>query len=77
MAFKKARLISRFISKGSFKLNKISKKFFTLNQILKREKPLKRHKKTKSIEKPFNKTNLFKSFGFIDRSVRGVIPPKG
>lgn len=44
MAFKKARLISRFISKGSFKLNKISKKFFTLNQILKREKPLKRHK---------------------------------
>ncbi|WP_367709778.1 vacuolating cytotoxin domain-containing protein [Helicobacter pylori] len=55
MAFKKARLISRFISKGSFKLNKISKKFFKLNQILKREKPLKRHKKTKSIKKPFNK----------------------
>ncbi|MGN8376911.1 vacuolating cytotoxin domain-containing protein [Helicobacter pylori] len=61
MAFKKARLISRFISKGSFKLNKISKKFFTLNQILKREKPLKRHKKTKSIEKPFN-FNKNKSF---------------
>ncbi|MDZ5288425.1 vacuolating cytotoxin domain-containing protein [Helicobacter pylori] len=55
MAFKKARLISRFISKGSFKLNKISKKIFKLNQILKREKPLKRHKKTKSIKKPFNK----------------------
>ncbi len=56
MAFKKARLISRFISKGSFKLNKISKKIFTLNQILKCEKPLKRHKKTKSIKKPFNKS---------------------
>ncbi len=55
MAFKKVRLISRFISKGSFKLSKISKKIFKLNQILKREKPLKRHKKTKSIEKPFNK----------------------
>ncbi|PUD50843.1 vacuolating cytotoxin domain-containing protein [Helicobacter pylori] len=59
MAFKKARLISRFISKGSFKLNKISKKFFTLNRILKREKPLKRHKKTKSIKKPFNKNKSF------------------
>ncbi|EJB31580.1 putative vacuolating cytotoxin family protein [Helicobacter pylori NQ4228] len=59
MAFKKARLISRFISKGSFKLNKISKKFFTLNQILKREKPLKCHKKTKSIKKPFNKNKSF------------------
>lgn len=59
MAFKKARLISRFISKGSFKLNKISKKIFTLNQILKREKPLKRHKKTKSIKKPFNKNKSF------------------
>lgn len=59
MAFKKARLISRFVSKGSFKLNKISKKFFKLNQILKREKPLKRHKKTKSIEKPFNKNKSF------------------
>ncbi|WP_187938591.1 vacuolating cytotoxin domain-containing protein [Helicobacter pylori] len=59
MAFKKARLISRFISKGSFKLNKISKKIFKLNRILKREKPLKRHKKTKSIEKPFNKNKSF------------------
>ncbi|GAA7420789.1 vacuolating cytotoxin domain-containing protein [Helicobacter pylori] len=49
MAFKKARLISRFISKGSFKLN----------QILKREKPLKCHKKTKSIKKPFNKNKSF------------------
>ncbi|MCQ2968075.1 vacuolating cytotoxin domain-containing protein [Helicobacter pylori] len=55
MAFKKVRLISKFISKGSFKLNKISKKIFKLNQILKCEKPLKRHKKTKSIKKPFNK----------------------
>ncbi|MCQ2718399.1 vacuolating cytotoxin domain-containing protein [Helicobacter pylori] len=59
MAFKKARLISRFISKGSFKLNRISKKIFKLNQILKHEKPLKRHKKTKSIEKPFNKNKSF------------------
>ncbi|MFP6035603.1 vacuolating cytotoxin domain-containing protein [Helicobacter pylori] len=59
MAFKKARLISRFISKGSFKLNKVSKKIFTLNQILKREKPLKCHKKTKSIKKPFNKSKSF------------------
>ncbi|EJB82011.1 putative vacuolating cytotoxin (VacA)-like protein [Helicobacter pylori Hp H-6] len=59
MAFKKARLISRFISKGSFKLNKISKKFFTLNQILKREKPLKRHKKTKSIKKLSNRNKFF------------------
>ncbi|OOP84436.1 vacuolating cytotoxin domain-containing protein [Helicobacter pylori] len=59
MAFKKARLISRFVSKGSFKLNKISKKIFTLNQILKREKLLKRHKKTKSIKKPFNKNKSF------------------
>ncbi|NHB35608.1 toxin [Helicobacter pylori] len=59
MAFKKARLISRFISKGSFKLNKISKKFFKLNQILKCEKPLKCHKKTKSIKKPFNKNKSF------------------
>ncbi len=59
MAFKKARLISRFISKGSFKLNKISKKIFKLNQILKREKPLKCHKKTKSIKKPFNKNKSF------------------
>ncbi len=59
MAFKKAGLISKFISKGSFKLNKISKKIFKLNQILKREKPLKCHKKTKSIKKPFNKNKSF------------------
>ncbi|WP_187880494.1 vacuolating cytotoxin domain-containing protein [Helicobacter pylori] len=59
MAFKKVRLISKFISKGSFKLNKISKKIFKLNQILKREKPLKCHKKTKSIKKPFNKSKSF------------------
>ncbi len=58
MAFKKARLISNFISKGSF-LNKISKKIFKLNQILKREKPLKCHKKTKSIKKPFNQNKSF------------------
>ncbi len=57
MAFKKARLISKFISKGSF-LNKISKKIFKLNPILKREKPLS-HKKTKSIKKPFNKNRSF------------------
>ncbi len=59
MAFKKARLISKLISKGSFKLNKISKKIFKLNPILKREKSLKRHKKTKSIKKPFNKNKSF------------------
>ncbi len=59
MAFKKAGLISKFISKGSFKLDKISKKIFKLNPILKREKPLKRHKKTKSIKKPFNKNKSF------------------
>ncbi|MGL2719057.1 vacuolating cytotoxin domain-containing protein, partial [Helicobacter pylori] len=60
MAFKKARLISRFISKGSFKLNKISKKIFKLNQILKREKPLKRHKKAlKSIKKLSNRNKSF------------------
>ncbi|GAA7174274.1 vacuolating cytotoxin domain-containing protein [Helicobacter pylori] len=59
MAFKKAGLISKFILKGSFKLNKISKKIFKLNQILKREKLLKRHKKTKSIKKPFNKNKSF------------------
>ncbi|GAA6802662.1 vacuolating cytotoxin domain-containing protein [Helicobacter pylori] len=58
MAFKKAGLISKFILKGSFKLNKISKKIFKLNQILKREKPLS-HKKTKSVEKPFNKNKSF------------------
>ncbi|PUD44159.1 toxin [Helicobacter pylori] len=60
MAFKKARLISRFISKGSFKLNKISKKIFTLNQILKCEKPLKRHKKAlKPIKKLSNRSKSF------------------
>ncbi len=59
MAFKKAGLISKFISKGSFKLNKISKKIFKLNPILKREKPLKRHKKTKSVKKPFNQNRSF------------------
>ncbi len=58
MAFKKARLIFKFILKGSFKLNKISKKIFKLNLILKREKPLS-HKKTKSIKKPFNKSKSF------------------
>ncbi len=58
MAFKKAGLISKFILKGSFKLNKISKKIFKLNQILKCEKPLS-HKKTKSIKKPFNKSKSF------------------
>lgn len=58
MAFKKARLISKLISKGSFKLNKISKKIFKLNLILKREKPLS-HKKTKSIKKPFNQNKSF------------------
>ncbi|GAA8344349.1 vacuolating cytotoxin domain-containing protein [Helicobacter pylori] len=59
MAFEKAGLISKFILKGSFKLNKISKKIFKLNQILKHEKPLKRHEKTKSIKKPFNKNKSF------------------
>ncbi|MCQ2909787.1 vacuolating cytotoxin domain-containing protein [Helicobacter pylori] len=59
MAFKKVRLISKFISKGSFKLNKISKKIFKLNQILKCEKPLKCHKKTKSVKKPFNQNKSF------------------
>ncbi len=58
MAFKKAGLISKFILKGSFKLNKISKKIFKLNLILKREKPLS-HKKTKSIKKPLNKNKSF------------------
>nr|WP_232264558.1 vacuolating cytotoxin domain-containing protein [Helicobacter pylori] len=52
-------MISNLISKGSFKLNKISKKIFKLNQILKREKPLKCHKKTKSIKKPFSKNKSF------------------
>ncbi len=60
MAFKKARLISRFISKGSFKLNKISKKIFKLNQILKREKPSKCHKKAlKPIKKLSNRNKSF------------------
>ncbi len=60
MAFKKARLISRFISKGSFKLNKISKKILKLNQILKREKPLKRHKKAlKPIKKLSDRNKSF------------------
>ncbi len=58
MAFKKVGLISKFILKGSFKLNKISKKIFKLNLILKREKPLS-HKKTKSIKKPLNKNKSF------------------
>ncbi|WP_341848377.1 vacuolating cytotoxin domain-containing protein [Helicobacter pylori] len=40
-------------------MNKISKKIFTLNQILKREKPLKRHKKTKSIKKLSNRNKSF------------------
>ncbi|WP_120961037.1 vacuolating cytotoxin domain-containing protein [Helicobacter pylori] len=59
MAFKKVRLISKLISKGSFKLNKISKKIFKLNQILKCEKPLKCHKKTKSIKKLSNRNKSF------------------
>ncbi|AEE70577.1 autotransporter beta-domain protein [Helicobacter pylori 83] len=59
MAFKKVGLISKFILKGSFKLNKISKKIFKLNPILKREKPLKCHEKTKPIKKPFNKNKSF------------------
>ncbi|MFB1284410.1 vacuolating cytotoxin domain-containing protein [Helicobacter pylori] len=59
MAFKKARLISKFISKGSFKLSKISKKIFKLNQILKCENPLKCHKKTKSIKKLSNRNKSF------------------
>ncbi len=58
MAFEKAGWISKFILKGSFKLNKISKKIFKLNLILKREKPLS-HKKTKSVKKPFNKSKSF------------------
>ncbi|GAA8159683.1 vacuolating cytotoxin domain-containing protein [Helicobacter pylori] len=40
-------------------MNKISKKIFTLNQILKREKPLKGHKKTKSIKKLSNRNKSF------------------
>ncbi|MDU9806942.1 vacuolating cytotoxin domain-containing protein [Helicobacter pylori] len=60
MAFEKTRLISRFISKGSFKLNRISKKIFKLNQILKREKPLKCHKK--ALKPIKNLSNRNKSF---------------
>ncbi|GHR75769.1 toxin outer membrane protein [Helicobacter pylori] len=60
MAFKKAGLISKFILKGSFKLNKISKKIFKLNLILKREKLLKRHEKAlKSIKKLSNRNKSF------------------
>ncbi|WRG10621.1 vacuolating cytotoxin domain-containing protein [Helicobacter pylori] len=60
MAFKKARLISKFISKGSFKLNKISKKIFKLNQILKCERPLKCYKKAlKPIKKLSNRNKSF------------------
>ncbi|MGN8492051.1 vacuolating cytotoxin domain-containing protein [Helicobacter pylori] len=60
MAFKKVRLISKLVSKGSFKLNKISKKIFTLNQILKCEKPLKCHKKAlKPIKKLSNRNKSF------------------
>ncbi|GAA9545930.1 vacuolating cytotoxin domain-containing protein [Helicobacter pylori] len=40
-------------------MSKISKKIFTLNQILKREKPLKCHKKTKSIKKLSNHNKSF------------------
>ncbi len=74
MAFKKAGLISKFISKGSFKLNKISKKIFKLNQILKREKPLKRHKKTKSIKKPFNKNKSFLKASVLLIGALGGLP---
>ncbi|GHS36789.1 hypothetical protein JP0121_13880 [Helicobacter pylori] len=58
MAFKKVGLISKFISKGSFKLNKISKKIFKLNLILKREKPLS-HKKQNPLKSPLIKTDRF------------------
>ncbi|MGL2913469.1 vacuolating cytotoxin domain-containing protein [Helicobacter pylori] len=74
MAFKKARLISKFISKGSFKLNKISKKIFKLNQILKCEKPLKCHKKTKSIKKPFNKNKSFLKASVLLIGALGGLP---
>ncbi len=74
MAFKKVRLISRFISKGSFKLSKISKKIFKLNQILKYEKPLKRHKKTKSIKKPFNKNKSFLKASVLLIGALGGLP---
>ncbi len=74
MAFKKVRLISKLISKGSFKLNKISKKIFKLNQILKCEKPLKRHKKTKSIKKPFNKNKSFLKASVLLIGALGGLP---
>ncbi|WP_231223726.1 vacuolating cytotoxin domain-containing protein, partial [Helicobacter pylori] len=74
MAFKKARLISRFISKGSFKLNKISKKFFKLNQILKCEKPLKCHKKTKSIKKLSNRNKSFLKASVLLIGALGGLP---
>ncbi|WQS75276.1 vacuolating cytotoxin domain-containing protein [Helicobacter pylori] len=74
MAFKKVRLISKFISKGSFKLNKISKKIFKLNQILKCEKPLKCHKKTKSIKKPFNKNKSFLKASVLLIGALGGLP---
>ncbi|MCQ2838668.1 vacuolating cytotoxin domain-containing protein [Helicobacter pylori] len=74
MAFKKVRLISKLISKGSFKLNKISKKIFKLNQILKCEKPLKRHKKTKSIKKPFNKNKSFLKASILLIGALGGLP---
>ncbi|WP_120902781.1 vacuolating cytotoxin domain-containing protein [Helicobacter pylori] len=74
MAFKKAGLISKFISKGSFKLNKISKKIFKLNLILKREKPLKRHKKTKFVKKPFNKNKSFLKASVLLIGALGGLP---
>ncbi len=75
MAFKKARLISRFISKGSFKLNKISKKIFTLNQILKREKPLKCHKKAlKPIKKLSNRNKSFLKASVLLIGALGELP---
>ncbi len=74
MAFKKAKLISNLISKGSFKLNKISKKIFKLNQILKCEKPLKCHKKTKSIKKPFNKNKSFLKASILLIGALGGLP---
>ncbi len=77
MAFKKARLISKFISKGSFKLNKISKKIFKLNQILKCEKPLKCHKKTNSIKKPFNQNKSFLKASVLLIGALGGLPHLG
>ncbi len=74
MAFKKTGLISKFISKGSFKLDKISRKIFKLNQILKREKPLKRHKKTKSVKKPFNQNKSFLKASVLLIGALGGLP---